>query len=435
MRIRRSVHLHCLVASLILLGSGPPPATAQLLGAEFQVNSYTHSHQRYPAVAADDPGNFVVVWQSFGQDGSSYGVFGRRFDATGNPLASDFQVNTYTTGLQPFPAVAMLSGGAFIVAWASPQEDGWNWGILAQLYDAIGSPVGSEFHVNSYTTSGQYSPAIAADGTGNFVVTWESQSQDGSDTGVFARRFDSAGVALGGEFQVNVQTVGYQDSASVAQDALGNFVVVWESRQQNGSSSRILGRRFDTTGAPLGDEFQINSYTASWQKSPVVASDGSGRFAVAWESHQQAGPLSDVHARSFDPTGGPEGDEFPVNSYTTSDQFSPAVAMDGSGSFVVTWSSFEQDGWYLGVFAQRFSPVGSRVGNEQRVSTFPSASQGAPALATGASGNFVVVWESRYQDGSSFGVFGQRLSALAFSDGFEIGTDCAWSAAVGGGCP
>lgn len=113
-------------------------------------------------------------------------------------MASDFQVNTYTTGLQPFPAVAMLSGGAFVVAWASPQEDGWNWGIFAQLYDAKGNPVGSEFHVNSYTTSGQYSPAIAADGTGNFVVTWGSQSQDGSDTGVFARRFDSAGGALGG---------------------------------------------------------------------------------------------------------------------------------------------------------------------------------------------------------------------------------------------
>jgi hypothetical protein len=51
------------------------------LGREFRVNTYTTSSQFFPAVASDSSGNFVVVWNSFDQDGSGHGVFGRRFSA------------------------------------------------------------------------------------------------------------------------------------------------------------------------------------------------------------------------------------------------------------------------------------------------------------------------------------------------------------------
>lgn len=411
-------------------------AVAQLLGPEFQVNSYTHSHQRYPAVAANDLGDFVVAWQSFGQDGSSYGVFGRRFDAVGIPAAPDIQVNTYTTGLQPFPSVAALADGGFVIAWSSPQEDGWNWGVFAQRYDAAGAPAGGEFHVNTYTTDGQYLAGVSSLGDGGFVVVWQSSTQDGSDSGLFAQRFNAAGSPLGGEFQVNTETAGSQDTASVAADALGNFVIVWESRQKGGSVSRIVGRRFDAAGEPLAEEFQVGSYTTDWQRTPAITVDASGNFVVAWESRiQSPDSRADIHARRFDSTGAAQGGDFLVNSYTTSDQISPAIAMDPQGGFLVTWASFEQDGSDLGVFAQRYSHAGSRVGSELQVSRYAGASQGNPAVTAGGSGEFVVVWDSRYQDGSSWGVFGQRLAALSFSDDFESGAACAWTAALGGGCP
>ena len=53
----------------------------------------------------------------------------------------------------------------------------------------------------------------------------------------------------------------------------------------------------------------------------------------------------------------PTGAEFPVNSYTTSDQGIPAVASDASGNFVVAWSSYGQDGSGIGVFGQRYSDL------------------------------------------------------------------------------
>jgi len=49
--------------------------------AEFQANTHTSNKQENPAIAIDDSGNFVVVWNSYLQDGSSNGIFGRRFDS------------------------------------------------------------------------------------------------------------------------------------------------------------------------------------------------------------------------------------------------------------------------------------------------------------------------------------------------------------------
>src|SRR5262245_54612602 len=63
----------------------------------------------------------------------------------------------------------------------------------------------SEFQVNGYTSSDQTGPAVAVDANGAFVVVWE-QGDGGGPDNVMARRFTSAGAALGSEFLVNTVT-------------------------------------------------------------------------------------------------------------------------------------------------------------------------------------------------------------------------------------
>src|SRR5437870_8709772 len=94
-----------------------PVAAAQPLGSEFRVNTYTTSYQDSPRVAADSTGNFVVVWQSRGQDGSGVGVFGQRYSSSGAPQGPEFRVNTVTTDQQARPAVATDGAGNFVVVW------------------------------------------------------------------------------------------------------------------------------------------------------------------------------------------------------------------------------------------------------------------------------------------------------------------------------
>ena len=97
----------------------------------------------------------MVAWASDGQDGDGYGVFGRRYDAAGNALAAEFQVNTYTTGSQTIPKAAMRSGGDFVVVWQSDDQDGDDVGVFGRRFDSAGIGVGAEFQVNSYVTDDQ----------------------------------------------------------------------------------------------------------------------------------------------------------------------------------------------------------------------------------------------------------------------------------------
>ena len=219
-------------------------------GAEFQVNSYTSAEQTIASVASDASGNFVVVWGSYGQDGSGRGIFGRRFNAANVPQGAEFRVNSYTTNFQSFPHVALDANGNVVVVWENGQ-DGSASGISGQRYNALGVAQGGEFQVNSYTTNRQANPRVSSDPGGNFVVVWASGGgQDGSLYGVFGQRFDAAGSPQGTEFRVNTYTSGNQYVNGVASDASGNFVVVWQSNAQDGSNQGIFGRRFDASGTP-----------------------------------------------------------------------------------------------------------------------------------------------------------------------------------------
>ncbi len=90
------------------------------------------------------------------------------------------------------------------------------------------------------------------DAAGNFVVAWESYSnQDGSSSGVFGQRFDSSGARAGTEFQVNTYTTGGQGSYPQAVAVSpNNFVVVWHSPDQDGSGLGIFGQRFGPLAPP-----------------------------------------------------------------------------------------------------------------------------------------------------------------------------------------
>ena len=145
-------------------------------GSQFQVNSYTTSSQASPDVAVAPDGDFVVVWQSFGSaygDTSTSSIQAQRHASDGTAVTAQFQVNTYTTGGQTGPEVAMDMDGDFVVVWqsfGSADGDTLSFSIQGQRYASNGSALVSQFQVNSYTTSTHKNPAVAVDADGGFVV-------------------------------------------------------------------------------------------------------------------------------------------------------------------------------------------------------------------------------------------------------------------------
>jgi hypothetical protein len=398
---------------LIVLVALPRAAAAQVpAGGEFRVNTYTTDQQSYAAVAVDGAGRFIVVWTSDARDGDNNGVFGQRYDAAGDPQGLEFQVNTYTTSVQTLPAVAVDKAGNFVVVWQSKSQDGSSYGVFGQRYAAAGVPSGGEFQVNTYSTSYQYRAAVAMDAAGDFVVVWQSLDQDGDGYGIFARRYDAAGAPLGGELAVNSYTTGGQRNAAVGRDAGGSFVVVWQSFGQDGDGYGIFARRYDAAGTPLGSEFRVNTYTTEQQRYPALGVGLAGHFVVVWQSRNQDAGGYAVVGQRYDAAGAPQGSEFRVNTYTTGYQVRPAVAVDAGGNFVVVWQSNGQDGYGYGVFGRLFDAAGAPRGSEFQANTYTTSQQRYPAVAVDPVGNFVVVWESNDQDGSGKGVFGQRYGGL-----------------------
>ena len=249
-----------------------------------------------------------------------------------------------------------------------------NTSVQGQRYSAAGVPQGAQFQVNSYTTSDQLSPEIASAADGDFVVVWQSNGSSGGDTlntSVQGQRYSATGAPQGTQFQVNSYTTSHQRYPAVASDADGDFVVVWRSEGSGGgdtSYSSIQGQRYSAAGATQGAQFQVNSYTTSSQSSPAIASDVDGDFVVAWQSGGSSGGDTSglsVHGQRYSAAGVPQGAEFQVNSYTAGDQRSPAIATDADGDFVVVWQSNGSSGGDtsdLSVQGQRFRVTGDLSG-------------------------------------------------------------------------
>jgi hypothetical protein len=376
---------------------------------EFQVNQFTTSGQNKTRISHDSTGGFVIAWYSYTQDGSGDGVFGRRFDSSGSALGPEFQVNQVTTGDQRNPAISHDSSGGFVAVWNSFGQDGSSDGVFGRRFDSSGSALGAEFQLNEYTTSSQEYPTITHDSSGGFVVAWHSHTQDGSSNGIFGRRFDSSGGALGAEFQANQYTTDQQSQPTISHDWSGGFLVAWYSYQQDGPGSGVFGRRFDSSGTALGAEFQVNQYTTSYQTDPSISHDWSGGFVVAWESLGQDGSDSGIFARRFDSSGSALEAEFQINQHTISYQGEPTISHDQSGGFVVVWDTYGQDGAGDGVFGRRFDSSGGALGAEFQLNQYTTNNQTYPAISHDSSGGFAVAWASQGQDGSAYGVFARRV--------------------------
>lgn len=375
-------------------------------GPQVLISSFTTGDQFAPSISADSAGGYVVAWVDASLDGSGPGIVARRYAANGSPIGSEFLVNTITSGSQSQPVVASHGSGAFVVAWNNNGE------IVARRYSFLGAPVeGTEFAVNTWTTGTQSSPAVAVEGDGELVITWNSNGQDGSGYGVYARRFDVAGVPKdASEFLVNQTTSGLQADPAVAVDGSGDFVIAWTSGTLSAPSQYdIYARRYDSAGSPIAGEFQVNSYTTDFQTFPDVAMDDSGDFVVAWQSYSQDGSQYGVYARRYNSAGSALGFEFGVNTFTAGNQLEPSVVMASGGSFIVSFTSHNQDGSGQGIYARGYSAIGSPAGLARLVNVSTSGNQSRSDVAVSGEGYARIAFQDASIDGSGAGVLAQRF--------------------------
>ena len=415
-------------------------------GNEFQINDQTTGNQKNPNVGMDREGNFVVVWQSSGQDGSGEGIFAKRYDAQGRELApppglkgkgsgNEFQISRETRQDQEWPSVSMTPRGAFVVAWQGrvfPKNQGGISAILAQRHDSEGRRIGEEFRVNISSARAIAGIALASAPDGSLLIAWADEFQQRH---TWARRYeggDRLGMPRGlekgdGVFRVSSYNGEHFTTAQGAVvEATGGFLVAFSSLQDEDGFG-VFAKRFDSEGNEIppvpelvGDgvenEFQVNSYSHSTQGLGDVASEGR-RSVIVWASREQDGDLHGVFAKAYDAAGrkiSPPavlrgegvGNEFRVNRETRSDQYGVSVAMGPDGGFMIVWRGRvfpKNQGGLWAILGRCYDVAAGRMGPE-----FPVVvvwRDPSPALAAGADGSYLVAWpgEGEHVRGKRFG--------------------------------
>jgi len=110
------------------------------LSQQFTVNTTTAGAQEYPEAAMNSKREFVIVWSSETVPGTNErDIFGQRHDSLYKPLGDEFQINTYVVDDQKYPAVEIRYNGEFITVWQSDGQDGSDYGVFGEMGPRAGS--------------------------------------------------------------------------------------------------------------------------------------------------------------------------------------------------------------------------------------------------------------------------------------------------------
>lgn len=273
-----------------------------ILVYDFRVNDSTTGDQDGPSVAMNANGNFVISWTNFADSSGKPAVYVKRFTSTGQPLGPQVRISSSTYGPQYNMGVGIDANGGFAATWYH-----WAWGTnvldtWSRRYNAAGLPVTGQTRANSYTPDVQVGSDIAMADDGSYVVVWESYGQDGDQWGVFGQRFNALGGRVGTEFQVNTLTAGSQQLAKVAMTGSGKFVVVFLNDNRINDPAMILtifAREYGADGQALAVEFPVSDPSIGKAYWSHVGIDNNDNYFVGWQHYDLTTGDPDIYARRY----------------------------------------------------------------------------------------------------------------------------------------
>jgi len=226
---------------------------------EISVGGYISTFSE-PSISLNASGQFALAWN--GSDGDQSGVHVELYDTDGTCIQSEFVVHTTTSGIQKNADIILHNDGSYIVVWQSFGQEGagLDYGVYARMFDATGSPLGNEFLVNTYTEDAQENPSISAFDDKSFFIAWDSYGQDGFAEGIFGQLFNPSGNKLGKEFQINALDDPQQEKPSTATNGNSIFMATWEDGANDGSLKGIFGQRYEKAGT---NRYAIGTATPS----------------------------------------------------------------------------------------------------------------------------------------------------------------------------
>ena len=269
------------------------------------------------------------------------------FSQQGKPvcLAVNNQINSVMT--------TDGSGGA-IIAWQD-RHNGKSE-IYAQRMNAAGNPLWIQNGIPICVQDSSFNPVIVSDGTGGAIIVWESY-RGSNTTDIFAQRINSSGVVQWTPNGVSVCVVVFnQDTIAIASDGFGGAILTWQDYRSNNGFPDIYAQRINSSGSMLWTANGVSVCNeATEQLGPKLINDGNGGAFITWYDHR-AGNF-DIYTQRISSGGAPM---YTTNGVATctmgTDQLKPDICSDGAGGVIITWYDYRSTTDY-NIYAQRQGPA------------------------------------------------------------------------------
>lgn len=380
---------------------------AQPVGPEAAVNAITAGGQGNAAVAADANGNYVVVWSSSANAMTDY-VMARVFNADGTARTGELTVGTAkknNTGYAHPTFVDMNKDGQFVVGWSSYNSASSSYSTSARAFSAGGAPVTATVTVSAGDARNtSFVGGIGMADDGRFAVLFKHETKNKSwvtSRTINVQRFLANGSLSGSAVQVTSLSL-VNGAASLAMDATGRFVAVWD---EYANGQRVAkAQRYDAAGKMVGGAMTFTA--GSVLPNSSVAMNASGQFVITYTTSETTSVARVFRAdgtAAFGPVALAGADV--------------TAAIDAAGNATFTWTDNRSPvpgtgyPYYSGeIRVQRLSAIGM-LGEELIANTTTAGRQAGSAVAATGNGTFVVVWEG-YGLGDDAGVFAQQFAPV-----------------------
>ncbi len=382
-----------------------------------------------PRVSTDGAGNWVAVWQSEddlgGTIGSDSDILVARSADNGTSWAAPAALNTNAasdTGDDTRPQLSTDGAGIWLAVWQSSDDLSGTIGTDRDVLIARSTDNGASWSAPTALNGNAASaldffddsfPHLGTDGAGNWVAVWQSNfpfddGSIGSDDDILVARSTDNGASWSAPTTLNTNAVsdsGDDNFPQLSTDGAGNWVAVWESRDDLGSTigqdDDILVARSTDNGASWSAPTALNANassdsSASDDQWPHLSTDGAGNWLTVWYYRPNFSTNPDiVVARSSDNGMSWSNPALVHPANAVLDEI-PSVSTDGAGNWTVIWHRVDESEGTADILVARSRDNGITWGTPSALNTgaLDTTDNYAPDIRADNASSWVAVWVS-----------------------------------------
>jgi hypothetical protein len=319
-----------------------------------------------PALAIADNGTMVAVWSSTNNNGNTIGDdldiwFTRNSNIVSGgwdiekPLHQQFAKSDGKWDDDESPSIATDNKGNWVVVWMQRKTDDADLLYSYSSDDGVSWSSPKTLNSDAATdTKFDYSPQIATDGLGNWLVVWSKEGELYGEQQILVSKSTDAGKNWSAQKHIHPYAFGF--NPRIASGGNKTWIIVWSSIADVTSGSLTMDAnihisRSTDDGANWTAPAYLNtdwpgSGSGIWipiDSNPDLASDGKGNWVAVWDLWQGTTPLAPDIRIAYSSDNGvtwtaPEYLNPDWSQSTLSERYA-RVATDQKGNWIVIWQT------------------------------------------------------------------------------------------------